>query len=99
VVTDRSDSACVLLGMAELHVVAVSEEDGELHVLAETEIRPVGCPTCGTRAESKGRINARPFPPLGSVAPVEHLARRPVSCAGAGVEMSPRDEVRVGVLR
>src|SRR5580704_9994604 len=59
VVTDRSDSACVLLGMAELHVVAVTEENDEQHVRAETEVHPVGCPTCGTRAESKGRRTSR----------------------------------------
>lgn len=53
--TDRSDSACVLLGMDDLVVKAVTEEEGELLVLVETETRPVGCPACGMRAEFKGR--------------------------------------------
>ena len=53
--TDRSDSACVLVGMAELVVKVVEEHDGELLVLCETAPGPVGCPDCGVRAESKGR--------------------------------------------
>jgi transposase len=53
--TDRSDFACVLVGMAELTVKAVEEVDGELVVLVETPSRVVGCPSCGVRAESKGR--------------------------------------------
>lgn len=50
-----SDSACAFLGMPELVVQVAVEDAGELFVLVETEAGPVGCPGCGTRAESKGR--------------------------------------------
>lgn len=53
--TDRSDSACVLVGMDALVVKIAEERDGELYVLVETKLGPVGCPTCGVLAESKGR--------------------------------------------
>ena len=53
--TDHTDSACVLLGMSGLLVNQVTEEAGELLVLVETGAGSVGCPRCGTRAESKGR--------------------------------------------
>lgn len=53
--TDRSDSACVLVGIDALVVKTVEEHDGELLVAVETKPRPVGCPVCGVRAESKGR--------------------------------------------
>ncbi len=53
--TDRSDSACVLVGMDALVVKVAEERDGELYVLVETKPGPVGCPTCGVLAESKGR--------------------------------------------
>jgi transposase len=53
--TDHTDSACVLLGMPELLVRSATEEGGELMVLVETKAGPVGCPRCGSRAESKGR--------------------------------------------
>jgi hypothetical protein len=57
--TGRSDSACVVLGMSDLAVMAVTEGVGEIHILVETGPGPVGCWTCGTRAESKGRRMSR----------------------------------------
>jgi transposase len=41
--------------MDALVVKTVEEHDGELLVAVETKPGPVGCPTCGVRAESKGR--------------------------------------------
>jgi transposase len=53
--SDSSDAAAVLVGMPEFVVRDAVEDDGEVWVLIETPPVVTGCPTCGTRAESKGR--------------------------------------------
>lgn len=52
---DANESACVLVGMDGLVVREAVEESGEVFVFVETEPSAVWCPSCGARAESKGR--------------------------------------------
>ncbi len=52
---EASESAVALVGMDGFRLLAAAVVDGELHQLVETTVTVVGCPSCGTRAMSKGR--------------------------------------------
>jgi transposase len=56
---EASESAVALLGMDGFRLLAAAVVDGELHQLVETTAVVVGCPSCGTRAVSKGRRKVR----------------------------------------
>jgi transposase len=56
---ESSESAAALVGMQGFRLLAAAEVDGELHQLVETTATVLGCPTCGTRARSKGRRKVR----------------------------------------
>ncbi len=45
--------------MEGFRLLAAAVVDGELHQLVETVAAVVGCPSCGTRALSKGRRTVR----------------------------------------
>jgi transposase len=65
--SEGSASAVRLLGLEGFEVLEVREVDGELRVWVQTPARPVGCPSCGVRAESKGRpvVRVRDQPACG----------------------------------
>ena len=59
-----SESAVALVGTDGFRLLAAAVVDGELHQLVETTAVAVGCPSCGTRAVSKGRrkVSVRDLP-------------------------------------
>ena len=57
--SDRSGGATALLGMEGFVVLSMTEEEGEVWLLVETEAEPVGCPGCGVRAIGHGRSSVQ----------------------------------------
>jgi transposase len=73
---ERSGGATAPLGMVGLLVLSMTEDDGEVYVLAETRADLVGCSHCGVRATGHGRsvIQVRDLPAGGR--PVRLVVRK-----------------------
>ena len=52
---EGSTTTTAVLGMDGFVLVGAEEIEGELVMTVETTVTKVGCPACGTRAQSKGR--------------------------------------------
>jgi transposase len=73
---EGSCNETVLLGMEDVVVLSMTEEDGELWMLVETTADVVGCARCGVRATGHGRseVHVRDLPSGGR--PVRLVVRK-----------------------